>query len=1484
MPKYLLVPGVVLTGCILMGITSRGLEVAKPEFYQVADTCNHVSTLPCSATKVGLPYQLTFNSSVPASITDKFGSGTGFTTVNNYSGTRLAADGVPSNAAIPGYEPSKIYLTNSRIQITTNKGIDYQANNNQLNVLGVKINAANKLQIQIKVINPYNGTSSQQAGIWYGLNDKTFIKLDVNGNKVELRKELNDITSIAAGNANPDQRVTAVISGLNNKTVTLRLVIDSVANTAEGFYSTDGLTFTSTGTGYTTKTLNILNMGLIGNEAYAGIFASHRSATTPVTYTFDDFSASDVSLSTRLLNFSQKTLSLMALKGAEIISRQIVVIPNQGKPAITLSNSNSSWLTLPSAANDTLVFNSDAINTNIDAGSYRSVIVCTAPDYHSDTLLVNLTIVDAPMPFAAKVNFQDEQSVPPLGFIKDFGQPYGVRTGQNQLTGYEYGWKKRSNGSLLNLTANGRNRNTPEDILLATFIHMQANNITGSFTGTKTEGFWEMKVPNGTYDVSASVGDGTVGIAPEAHSINIEGLNLINKFVPSGKQGSIGRFKSATQRIAVTDEHLTINADGGTNTKINSAVIVPVSVKPYLYWSYAAQNLLIKKGTTGTSIFTGLLGSSNNQATSYNISIGYAPGAAGWLNFTASQTGVQPELSFNYSAAKGLAAGIYKASVTATSSGYTSASFPLQINVVDTLRPYVISSTPANGEKKISLNTVSIAANNLHVPAVAGYQGGVDNSTITNITVQLLKLDDTLFTPVVGVVQGTGGGDAVSFSPSSALLPNTTYKFVVTAGVKSYSGAAFNPYEATFTTDAAKIDSTNILNAQFIKFPVAGTQGKKYCSLTIGPDNNLYALRLDGIIERFSINHADGLLTLNKSIKTLVNKYGNRSAIGIAFDPQSTALNPRAWVSHSSAGLTTAPAFDGNISCLHGDSLQIEQLMVTKLPRSTRDHMVNSLAFGPDHALYFCQGSNSSAGSYDNDWQRNESLLSGTVLRLDLIKLNNFVLPLNVQTTANQSLINTAPTVSALMSDGTYNPYGSQSPLTIYASGVRNAYDLVWHSNGQLYLPTNGSGGGGNSPASVPGTREPNGTLYSGPVIQATTGVQVQNDWLFRVNPDFPVGYFGHPNPLRGQYVINRGYADNSLYSPSVVADANYRTAYNFGLNNSPDGAIEYKSNNFNGALKGKLLVCRFSGGGDIIVMEPGSLTKSSYTGNDDHIYDIVKINTGSSNNGLIGMSGFGNPLDIVEDTLSGNLYVIEYNWNDNPNLSAQITLLKASENAPASPLLKLSALAVPEVNDYDDQEYEVTLSNRGDGLLKVKDISLTDADASKFKISGIPLPDVNHPLILQKNSALSFKVSSPSALNGVFRAHLQVTSQEDSTKDVIIENVIRREPSITTKDYELEANQLYNDAHTLQVYPNPNTDGKIYVRLKNFKAQEAFSLFLYSLQGRVIETIKTTTNQAGEFNAAFKGLSQTNNNFYLVRVNYSSGYKYVKVLVNSGH
>ncbi len=114
------------------------------------------------------------------------------------------------------------------------------------------------------------------------------------------------------------------------------------------------------------------------------------------------------------------------------------------------------------------------------------------------------------------------------------------------------------------------------------------------------------------------------------------------------------------------------------------------------------------------------------------------------------------------------------------------------------------------------------------------------------------------------------------------------------------------------------------------------------------------------------------------------------------------------------------------------------------------------------------------------------------------------------------------------------------------------------------------------------------------------------------------------------------------------MPDVNWRGfSFDFKNNASPDGAIEYKSNTFNGALKGKLLVVRYSGHDDIIILTPGASK------------DIVSSSDGKS---VAGFSGFIDPLDITEDVRNGNIYVSEYGGD-----SGKITLLRPTTAAAAA-------------------------------------------------------------------------------------------------------------------------------------------------------------------------------------------------------------------------
>jgi hypothetical protein len=147
---------------------------------------------------------------------------------------------------------------------------------------------------------------------------------------------------------------------------------------------------------------------------------------------------------------------------------------------------------------------------------------------------------------AVRVNFGDAATPPPAGFLRDSGKPFGLRTVTDQGTvagsaTYTYGWKRRTDNVPLDLSLNGRNRNTtldPDiDVRLATIMHLQGNHITGGFSGTPVEGYWELQVPNGTYDVTVSAGDAVPSSTVannEFHTLNVEGVNALNRFQSVG--------------------------------------------------------------------------------------------------------------------------------------------------------------------------------------------------------------------------------------------------------------------------------------------------------------------------------------------------------------------------------------------------------------------------------------------------------------------------------------------------------------------------------------------------------------------------------------------------------------------------------------------------------------------------------------------------------------------------------------------------------------------------------------------------------------------------------------------------------------------------------------------------------------------------------------------------------------------------------------
>jgi hypothetical protein len=535
-------------------------------------------------------------------------------------------------------------------------------------------------------------------------------------------------------------------------------------------------------------------------------------------------------------------------------------------------------------------------------------------------------------------------------------------------------------------------------------------------------------------------------------------------------------------------------------------------------------------------------------------------------------------------------------------------------NISSGAHPEVTGSSPTSRQKSIFLD----AAVNLDVKLVSAGEG-VNAETLNTNNIRLYRTRDNQFVPASSI--GTsGGGDAIVYQPEQRLDPSTHYTFRLSDGVKDEAGRTFLPFSTTFSTGT----TVNVSPTPGVSFNKQSVfSGAPISSLAMSPNNSkLYATGLDGAIRRWTVS-SSGALTSPQTLS--LPQLAGRAIIGIAFNPTNSNV---LWISHNDP-LFPQPAkdFTGKISKLtlqsgSGFNASIQDYVVG-LPRSAKDHLSNSLAFH-NGMLYMNQGSNSAMGAPDKAWDlRPERLLNAAVLQIDPGR--NPAQPFNVQT-EDRGTTN-------------YNPYATNAPVKIFATGVRNAYDLVWHSNGSLYVPTNGSAAGGNTPD------DPNTSINEG-----LTNVATQNDYLFKVVRG---GYYGHPNPKRQEYIMNGGnptsgkdpaeVVDEGIYngySLGTQPDLDYKGfAYDFGRNRSPNGAIEYKSNTFNGALKNQLLVVEYSGGDRILALNPGnsnSIPDSSVT----QVY-----------------ANLTNPVDLIENTLNGNLYVAEL-INEETG-EGQITLLK---------------------------------------------------------------------------------------------------------------------------------------------------------------------------------------------------------------------------------
>ncbi|MBY5994266.1 kelch repeat-containing protein [Ferrimonas balearica] len=369
-------------------------------------------------------------------------------------------------------------------------------------------------------------------------------------------------------------------------------------------------------------------------------------------------------------------------------------------------------------------------------------------------------------------------------------------------------------------------------------------------------------------------------------------------------------------------------------------------------------------------------------------------------------------------------------------------------------------------------------------------------------------------------------------------------------------------------------------------------------SMVWGPDGRLYVTELFGTIHALTFN--DNLQVVSDQVITgLTDRHGPRMTLGIEVyhdnptDPDDFSL----WVNHSSSSTSNGEINSGEVTRLFGNNFASSEVVISGLPRAKANHGPNSLHFGPDDKLYIAIGGITGAGAAvdpniaDTEFgDRAEQPLSAAILVADVFA-SNF-----------DGTCDNSPNIFGP------NPCDVENWVT----GLRNAYDFVFHRNGEAYATDNGLGVQGAYPPQP--TPDCSGLGDPAPYDEGGDNPGTQPDLLLKLEQG---KYYGHPNPTRDECVFKdgsyQGVSPLSNYEPEIFV---------LGNNKSANALIEFRSGRACGALNGDLM--------------------TTYYSKDD---GVTRLQLDSSGNQVVlaekVYSDLVDPLPLTER--NGNLYVGEF-------------------------------------------------------------------------------------------------------------------------------------------------------------------------------------------------------------------------------------------------
>jgi hypothetical protein len=320
-----------------------------------------------------------------------------------------------------------------------------------------------------------------------------------------------------------------------------------------------------------------------------------------------------------------------------------------------------------------------------------------------------------------------------------------------------------------------------------------------------------------------------------------------------------------------------------------------------------------------------------------------------------------------------------------------------------------------------------------------------------------------------------------------------------------------------------------------------------------GPDGTLYVASLDGRISVLTFDEDYELLS--QTIHAGVSGLTNPDTLSIAINPFDPPSPVKLYVGHGDhflhGGQTpTGPSpYTGQISVLTGPDFDIPVPLVTGLPVSNHDHGINGIAFDNNGDLLISVGSMTNAGvAAFNSGDLPESPLSAAVLKARLS-----------DPTFNGA-VTYVETATGLPNDdqrdGEEVDVAAGVDVEVHASGLRNAYGLVYTTKGRLYATDNGPNVG-FGPAST------------GPHTQSSD--PYDDDELNLIEWG---NYYGSPNRSRGRTDARQNVYYAGLSGPASIPDTLFQMIA--WLPPSSDGIDEYRADTFAGQMRGELIVQRY--------------------------------------------------------------------------------------------------------------------------------------------------------------------------------------------------------------------------------------------------------------------------------------------------------------------